>query len=108
MWAGSGKEARIVDDIIDTAGTLTEAASALLRNGATAVIACATHGILSGPAMDRIMNSELEEVIITDTIAVPKDRAVSEKLKQLSVTSLLATSIERIYKKESISSLFDA
>jgi ribose-phosphate pyrophosphokinase len=103
----AGKRAIIIDDMIDTAGTLTQAAAALKKNGATSVIACATHGILSGPAQERIDSSDLETVIITDTIATPKERLISQKVHMLSVSSLMATAMDRIYKKESISSLFE-
>lgn len=100
------KKTIIVDDMIDTAGTLTEAASALINNGAVRVVAMATHGILSGPAIDRIMNSPIEKVIITDTIENSKIENLS-KIEVLSVAGILATSIERIHHKESISSLFN-
>ncbi|GHU84685.1 ribose-phosphate pyrophosphokinase [Deferribacterales bacterium] len=100
-----GKYAIIIDDMIDTAGTLVESSNAILNKGAKGVIACATHGVLSGPALERIASSGMDEVVITDTI--PLTNSVS-KIRQLSVASLFATSIERIYKKESISSLFDS
>ncbi len=102
-----GRKAIIVDDIVDTAGTLTEAAHALLDNGATGVVAVTTHGVLSGPAIERIVSSKLEEIIITDTIEVSKDICSISKIKVLSVASIFATSIERIHRKESISSLFE-
>lgn len=99
------KKAIIVDDMIDTAGTLTEAAAALINGGAVSVMAMATHGILSGPAIERIMSSSIEKVIITDTIDNSKIANLS-KIEVLSVAGILATSIERIHQKESISSLF--
>lgn len=99
------KKAIIIDDMIDTAGTLTEAASALIKGGAVYVMAMATHGILSGPAIERIMGSSIEKVIITDTIDNAKIENLS-KIEILSVSGILATSIERIHQKESISSLF--
>ena len=99
------KKAIIIDDMIDTAGTLTEAAVALQNNGAVSVMAMATHGILSGPAIERIMTSPLEKVFITDTIDNSKIENIS-KIEVLSVSGILATSIERIHQKESISSLF--
>ena len=92
-------------DMIDTAGTLTEAAAALMENGATSVKAMATHGILSGPAIERISNSVIEKVIITDTIDNTRLKDFA-KLEILTVAGILATSIERIHNKESISSLF--
>ena len=99
------KKCILIDDMIDTAGTLTEAAAALMENGAISVKAMATHGILSGPAIDRISNSVIEKVIITDTIDNTRLKDFA-KLEILSVSGILATSIERIHNKESISSLF--
>ena len=99
------KKCILIDDMIDTAGTLTEAAAALTENGAVSVKAMATHGILSGPAIDRISNSVIEKVIITDTIDNTRLKDFA-KLEILSVSGILATSIERIHNKESISSLF--
>lgn len=101
----AGKKCILIDDMIDTAGTLTEAAAALMENGAVSVKAMATHGILSGPAIDRIGGSIIEKVIITDTIDNTKLKDFA-KLEILSVSGILATSIERIHNKESISSLF--
>ncbi len=101
----AGKKCILIDDMIDTAGTLTEAATALMENGAVSVKAMATHGILSGPAIDRISNSVIEKVIITDTIDNTRLKDFA-KLEILSVSGILATSIERIHNKESISSLF--
>ena len=101
----SGKKCILIDDMIDTAGTLTEAAAALVENGAVSVKAMATHGILSGPAIDRIGASVIEKVIITDTIDNTRLKDFA-KLEILSVSGILATSIERIHNKESISSLF--
>lgn len=103
----AGRKAIIVDDMIDTAGTLVEATSALLEHGATEVVAVTTHGVLSGPAIERIVASPITEVIVTDTIEIPKNIANISKIKVLSVASIFAASIERIHKKESISSLFD-
>jgi len=96
----------IVDDMIDTAGTLCQAANALKEHGASAVYACASHPVLSGPAIDRIMDSCLEQVIITNTIPVDGKLEECPKLKQLSVASLLGEAIKRIYSDESVSSLF--
>ncbi|UOD35179.1 ribose-phosphate pyrophosphokinase [Deferribacteraceae bacterium V6Fe1] len=101
------KKVIIIDDMIDTAGTLTEAASAVIEHGAKSVIAAATHGVLSGPALERIINSKLEEVVITDTINASKEVVNNGKIKVLSTATLFAESILRIYKKESISSLFN-
>lgn len=101
------KHVIIIDDMIDTAGTLTEAASAVIENGAKSVIAAATHGVLSGPALERIINSKLNEVIITDTINASKEVLNNGKIQVLSTANLFAEAIIRIYKKESISSLFN-
>lgn len=101
----AGKKCILIDDMIDTAGTLTEAAVALMEHGAVSVKAMTTHGILSGPAIDRISSSVIEKVIITDTIDNTRLKDFT-KLQILSVAGILATSIERIHNKESISSLF--
>ena len=101
----AGKKCILIDDMIDTAGTLTEAAVALMEHGAVSVKAMATHGILSGLAIDRISSSVIEKVIITDTIDNTRLKDFT-KLQILSVAGILATSIERIHNKESISSLF--
>lgn len=100
-----GKKVIIVDDMIDTAGTLTQAAQACLDHGALSVCAAAPHGILSGPAIERIVQSPLEKVIVTDSVPFAKEKAIS-KIEVLSVAGLLAEAITRIYTKESISSLF--
>ena len=101
-----GKTAVLVDDMIDTAGTLTEAASAVLGAGAKAVYACATHGVLSGPAIDRITKSQIQRVIVTDTIPLSAEAAACPKIVQLSVADLLAEAIYRIHNYDSVSSLF--
>lgn len=101
-----GKVAIIVDDMVDTAGTLTQAAKALREHGATAIYACATHGVLSGPALERIEGSEIQEMVITDTIPLTDEAARSRKIKVLSVAGLLAEAIRRIHCNESVSSLF--
>ena len=96
----------IVDDMIDTAGTLCNAANALVEiGGAKEVIACATHGVLSGPALERIEKSALKEVVILDTIPLPKDCACS-KITQLPVAPVFAEAIERIYQDKPVSPLF--
>lgn len=100
------KVAIIVDDMVDTAGTLTQAAKALRDHGAKAIYACATHGILSGPAIERIENSDIQEMVITDTIPLNEVAAQSRKIKVLSVAGLLAEAIRRIHCNESVSSLF--
>jgi ribose-phosphate pyrophosphokinase len=101
-----GKSAIILDDMIDTAGTLTQAALALKNHGAANVYACATHGVLSGPAIDRINASVIEKVVITDTVPLGDKAALSDKIRVLSVAELLAEAIRRIHEDESVSSLF--
>ncbi|MBL7716410.1 MAG: ribose-phosphate pyrophosphokinase [Bdellovibrionales bacterium] len=101
-----GKVAIILDDMIDTAGTLTEAASTVLNHGATRVFAAATHGVLSGPAIDRIMASKIEKVIVTDTVPLSEEARKCGKFTQLSVADLLAEAIFRIHNYDSVSSLF--
>jgi ribose-phosphate pyrophosphokinase len=102
-----GLNAIIVDDIVDTAGTLCEAVTAIMDHKAASVSAIMTHGVLSGPAMDRISASPIKQIIITDTIQPGPERLTSPKIKVLSVAGLFATSIERIHRRESISSLFE-
>jgi ribose-phosphate pyrophosphokinase len=101
-----GKIAIILDDMIDTAGTLTQAAKALKNNGASAIYACATHGVLSGPAIERINNSDIEEIVLTDTIPLGDKEQQTGKVRMLSVANLLAEAIRRIHEDESVSSLF--
>ncbi len=101
-----GKIAVILDDMIDTAGTLTQAAKALKENGAVSIFACATHGVLSGPAIDRINNSEIEELLLTDTIPLGEKSEMTNRIRVLTVAPLLAEAIRRIHEDESVSSLF--
>ncbi|RMG59710.1 MAG: ribose-phosphate pyrophosphokinase [Deltaproteobacteria bacterium] len=101
-----GRVAVILDDMIDTAGTVCQAASALKEKGAVSVNACATHPVLSGPAIERITNSEIEEVVVTDTIPLRENAKECEKIKVLSVANLLGEAIKRIHYDDSISSLF--
>ena len=96
----------IVDDIVDTAGTLAEAASALQREGATAVSAAITHPVLSGPAVKRIAESLLEDLVVTDTIQLRPDAVDCEQLRVVTIAPLLAEAIRRINNEESVSSLF--
>ncbi len=100
------KNAIIIDDIIDTAGTLCNAANALKERGAKSVRACATHGVLSGPAIQRIQDSALEEVVILDTIQLPEEKQI-DKIKVTSVATIFADAIRRIYADQSVSTLFD-
>jgi len=101
-----GQIAVIVDDIVDTAGTLATAAAALRDAGATEVIACCTHPVLSGPAIDRIRESTLANLVVTDTIPLRRSGQDCEKITVLSVARLLAEAILRTHREESISSLF--
>ena len=101
-----GKNAIIVDDMVDTAGTLTQAAQAILKQGAKDVMACATHAVLSGPAVERITNSELSSVIITNTIPLSNEAQKCSKIQVMSVASLLGEAIRRIHEEDSVSSLF--
>ena len=101
-----GKVAVLLDDMIDTAGTLTQAANALVDKGATKVYAYATHAVLSGPAVERIMKSPIEEVVVTDTIQFTPAAVACPKICALSVANLLAEAIRRIHENSSVSSLF--
>jgi len=101
-----GKVAVLLDDMIDTAGTLTQAANALVDHGATKVYAYATHAVLSGPAVERISKSPLDEVVVTDTVPIRPETAACRKIRPLTVASLLAEAIRRIHSADSLSSLF--
>jgi ribose-phosphate pyrophosphokinase len=101
-----GKVAVILDDMVDTAGTLTQAAQALKEHGATAIFACCTHAVLSGKAIQKINDSPLEELIVTDTIPINQEGRGCKKIKVLSVAELFGEAIKRIHKNESVSSLF--
>lgn len=101
-----GRTAIIIDDIIDTAGTITLAANALIERGAKKVYACCTHPVLSGPAIDRIQASAISELVVTNTIPLPEEKQI-EKITQLSVAPLLGEAIICIHEKLSVSKLFD-
>lgn len=101
-----GKICLIVDDIVDTAGTLTNGATALLDSGAAKVAACCSHGVLSGPAISRVSESGIEELIITDTIPLRNDAKSCGKITVLTVAPLLAEAIKRTYTGSSVSELF--
>ena len=101
-----GKIAILLDDMIDTAGTLTQAANALVDKGASRVFAFATHAVLSGPAVERIQKSPIEEVVVTDTIPLTPDAQACPKMKQLSTARLFAEAVKRIHSADSLSSLF--
>jgi len=101
-----GRDAVLLDDIIDTAGTITQSAKALRDNGAKRVLAYCVHPVLSGPAIDRIQESTLEEIIVTDTIPLHEKAASCKKIRQLSVAPLLGEAIRRIHMRDSVTSLF--
>lgn len=101
-----GKSTIILDDMIDTAGTIAQAASALTEKGAKKVLAACTHAVLSGPAIDRLNNSVIEELIVTNTIRLDSKQEKCKKLTVLSIAPLLAEAIKRIHEESSISSLF--
>ncbi len=101
-----GRTAILVDDIIDTAGTMQLAAEALIEAGAKEVYACATHPVLSGPAIERIENSPIKELVVTNSIQLPKEKQI-DKITQLSVAKLIGEAITRIHENQSISILFD-
>lgn len=100
-----GKKVIMVDDMIDTAGTICNAANAIKKHGAAEVYACCTHAVLSGPAIERIEKSSINELVVLDTIALPKEKQI-DKIKQLSVADILAEAIYRINANESVSQLF--
>ena len=100
-----GKTCILYDDMIDTAGTITKAASALKNNGASSVMACATHAVLSGPAIDRLQDSNIDEIILSNSIELPAEKQIP-KIKVLSVAALYGEAIRRIHNEESVSSLF--
>lgn len=102
----SGRDVLLLDDMIDTAGTTTQAADALREKGANKVLAAATHAVLSGPAIDRINASVIEEVIVVNTMPLDSKREKCKKLTVLSIAPLLAEAIKRIHEESSISSLF--
>jgi len=102
-----GKTAMIVDDMVDTASTLVEGTNALLENGAVEVFACCTHPVLSGPALERVCNSPLKDLVVTNTIPLGNKAKDCPKLKVLSVAHLFGEAIRRIHEQASVSSLFD-
>lgn len=101
-----GKTAIIIDDIIDTAGTITLAANALVEHGAKEVYACCSHPVLSGPAMERIENSKIKELVVLNTIPLDPEKKI-DKVTQLSVAPLMAEAIIRVHEHTSVSTLFD-
>ena len=102
-----GRTCVLVDDIVDTAGTLCKAAEALKKNGATKVVAYATHAVLSGKAIENIKNSQLDELVVTNSIPLREDAIKCGKIRTLSLGKLLGESVRRISNEESISAMFD-
>lgn len=101
-----GRICLLVDDMVDTAGTLCKAADALKERGASKVVAYCTHAVLSGRALDNLRNSQLDELVVTDTIPLSVDARAVSKIRQLTISDLLAESIRRVSNEESISALF--
>ena len=99
-----GKDVILVDDMVDTAGTLVKAAEVLKKRGATSVMACCTHGVLSGPAYDRIEKGELDELVISDTIPAKKE---IKKITVLTASTIIGEAIRRIHNNESVNSIFN-
>ncbi len=106
VGAVEGRTCLLVDDMIDTAGTIVQAAEALRESGAAEVIAAATHPIMSGPAVDRLKNSSISEVIVTNTLPVSEDR-MFPKLTVLSIAPMIARAIREVFDDGSVTSLFD-
>jgi ribose-phosphate pyrophosphokinase len=102
-----GRTCVIVDDMIDTGGTIVKAAEALFEQGAAKVVVTSTHGVLSGPAVDRLKNSRISEVIMTNTLPIPAEKRF-DKLTVLSIAPLLASAINEVFHDGSVTSLFDA
>ena len=101
-----GRTCLLVDDMVDTAGTLCKAADALKAHGAAEVIAYCTHAVLSGNALENIRNSQLDELVVTDTIPLSAEAREISKIRQLTIAGLLAESMRRVANEESISALF--
>ena len=101
-----GRTCLILDDIIDTAGTLCKTADALVNAGAALVYACATHAVLSGPAVDNIARSKIEQVIVTNTIPLSERARQEPKIQVLTIAGLIASAIQSIHEETSVSTLF--
>jgi ribose-phosphate pyrophosphokinase len=101
-----GKKVIMIDDIVDTAGTITLGARALLEHGAQEVYVCCTHPVLSGPALERLSSSPIKEIVVTNTIPLPPEKQL-EKIRVLSVAPLIGDAIIRIHEELSVSKLFD-
>ncbi|MDP4133941.1 MAG: ribose-phosphate pyrophosphokinase [Bacillota bacterium] len=99
------KKIILIDDVVDTAGTLVNAASALIDKGAKEVYACCTHPVLSGPAIERLQNSVIKEIVVLDTIPLSEEKQI-DKIKVLSVSAVFAEAIERVYEHQSVSAMF--
>ena len=102
----AGRHCLLVDDLIDTAGTLVKGAEALMEKGALSVSACATHAVLSGPAVQRIEASCLKEVVVTNSIPLSDEKRNCSRIKSLSIANLLAQAIRSIHEETSVSVLF--
>ena len=102
-----GKTCLMVDDMIDTAGTICQGAEALMKNGAKEVYACCTHGVFSGPAMDRITASPIKELLVLDTIDMPDNVKNNSKIKVMSVAKLIARAITTVYSDSSLSAIYE-
>jgi ribose-phosphate pyrophosphokinase len=101
-----GRTCVLIDDLVDTAGTLCQAAAALKSHGAAKAVAYCTHPVLSGPAVANISGSQLDELVVTNTIPLRPDAAACDKIRQLSIGELLAETMRRVSNEESVSSLF--
>ena len=101
-----GKKCLMLDDMIDTAGTICQGAQALVDNGAKQVMACCSHAVLSGPAIERLEKSPIEKIVVLDTIELPPEKQIA-KIEQISVAPLFADAIERVYTDLPVSKLFD-
>jgi ribose-phosphate pyrophosphokinase len=102
----SGRTCILVDDMCDTAGTLCKAAKALKEKGAARVVSYVTHPVLSGPAINNVIASELDELVVTDTIPLSEQAQKCDKIRQLSLSPLLAEAVRRVCNEESISAMF--
>jgi ribose-phosphate pyrophosphokinase len=100
------KVAVVIDDMIDTAGTMCAAANVIMDNGASDVIACATHPVLSGPAIQRLQDSAFSQVVVSDTIQLDETKKQCDKIMQVSTASLLAKAINNVHTESSVSVLF--
>jgi ribose-phosphate pyrophosphokinase len=102
----AGRPCVLIDDMIDTGGTLVAAAEQLMEQGASQVCAAATHGVLSGPAIDRLKNSVISKVVVTNTLPLPPDKQI-DKIEVLSVAPVIADAIDAVFEDTSVSEIFD-